>query len=284
VTGRKLPTGGSTDRNGKLVTYKLENGKIKECIVVGNDPISCWIKEIGARSLESVRGNGHGHHGVSQGGSKLDQLLPLLFLFILSALAAYGKVTLLQNLGILPTARNLGLDQENQHQEMLEQLSRLFHAANRQFGGLGELGGLLGGATGGTGGNLVDGAANALLEQAIQQWIDNGGVENLIIQFINGGGLEMMVTQFFSNGGFESLLAGVMANLDEQTLQTAGENLQQLAEQELANVDMEGMMESMAGELEGDLDQMMAALQEAVANNQIEDPEMEMSCKCRPRS
>ena len=28
---------------------------------------------------------------------------------------------------------------------MLEQLSRLFHAANRQFGGLGELGGLLGG-------------------------------------------------------------------------------------------------------------------------------------------
>ena len=27
-----------------------------------------------------------------------------------------GKVTLLQNLGILPTARNLGLDQENQHQ------------------------------------------------------------------------------------------------------------------------------------------------------------------------
>ena len=30
-------------------------------------------------------------------------------------------------------------------QEMLEQLSRLFHAANRQFGGLGELGGLLGG-------------------------------------------------------------------------------------------------------------------------------------------
>merc|ERR1712025_669075 len=88
-----------------------------------------------------------------------------------------------------------------------------------------------------------------------------------------------MVTQFFSNGSFESLLAGVMANLDEQTLQTAGEDLQQLAEQKLANVDMEGMMESMAGELEGDLDQMMAALQEAVANNQIEAPEMELRSK-----
>ena len=32
---------------------------------------------------------------------------------------------------------------------------------------------------------------------------------------------------------------------------------------------MEGMMESMAGELEGDLDQMMAALGEGVANNQV---------------
>merc|ERR1719219_1967697 len=103
----------------KLVTTVLDSGAVKEGIVVGHKPISCWLKSIS----ESVRGNGHGHHGVSQ-GSKLDQLLPLLILFILSALAAYGKVTLLQNLGILPaTVRNLGLDQENQHQEMLEQLS-----------------------------------------------------------------------------------------------------------------------------------------------------------------
>merc|ERR1711862_484999 len=108
VTGRKLPNSGSTDRNGKLVTTPLENNRTKKCILAGNKPISCWIEEIAQRSLESVRGNGHGRHGVSQGGSKLDQLLPLLFLFILSALAAYGKVTLLQNLGILPTARNLG--------------------------------------------------------------------------------------------------------------------------------------------------------------------------------
>jgi len=283
VTGRRLPA----DRSSKLVTTELQNGQLRDCIVVdGGKPISCWLEEVANSTLRSLRGNGHGHHGVSQGGgSKLDQLLPLVFLFILSALAAYGKVTLLQNLGILPTARNLPiLDQENQHQERLEQLSKLFHAANRQFGGLGELGGLLGGATGGTGGNLVDGATSALLEQAIQQWIDNGGVENLILQFINGGGLEMMVTQFFSSGGFESLLAGAMANLDAQTLQAVGGNLQQLAEQELANVDMEGMMASMTEELEGDLDQMMTALQEAVANNQIEDPEVEMSCKCQPRN
>merc|ERR1712192_222809 len=134
----------------KLVTTKLQGGAIKECIVVGNHPISCWLKEI----TESVRGNGH--HGVSQ-PSKIEQLLPLAILFILSALAAYGKVAFLQNLGILPIGRN-ALGQENQHKEQLEELSRLFHAANRQFGGgLGGLGGLLGGGNGGTAGNLWTG-------------------------------------------------------------------------------------------------------------------------------
>merc|ERR1712037_993281 len=93
MTGRKLPT---SDRNSKLVTTVLESGAIKECIVVGHKPISCWLKEV----AESVRGN-----GMSQGWSKLEQLLPLAILFILSGLAAYGKVALLQNLGILPTAR-----------------------------------------------------------------------------------------------------------------------------------------------------------------------------------
>lgn len=262
----------------KLVTTVLESGSIKECIMIGHKPVSCWLKSI----AESVRGNGHGHHGVSQ-GSKFDQLLPLAILFILSGLAAYGKVTLLQNLGILPSGRT-ALDQENQqNEERLEQLSRLFHAADRQFGGLEGLGGLLGGGNG-EASNLVDGATNALVEQAIQQWISNGGVENLIMQFLSGGGLELMVTQLFSSGGFESLMAGAMANLDEQTLQSlgqaAGENLQQ----ELSNIDMEGMMENMTSELETDLDQMMAALEEAVANNQIEEPQVEMSCKCRPRN
>merc|ERR1711971_728559 len=196
----------------------------------------------------------------------------------------FWKVTLLQNLGILPTGRN-ALGQENQHKEQLEELSRLFHAANRQFGGgLGGLGGLLGGGNGGTAGNLVDGATNALVEQAIQQWMANGGVENLIMQFISGGGLELMVTQFFSNGGFESLVAGAMANLDEQALQSLGQAAGENIQQELANIDMEGMMESMTSELEGDLDQMMAALEEAVANNQIEEPQMELSCKCQPRT
>merc|ERR1712055_618842 len=212
------------------------------------------------------------------------QLVPLAILFLLSALAAYGKVNLLQNLGILPAGRSALGQEEDQHRDQLEQLSRLFHAAERQFGGnLGGLGGLLGGSNGGAG-NVVDGATNALVEQAIQQWINNGGVENLIMQFISGGGLQMMVTQFFSSGGFESLMAGAMANLDEQTLealgQAAGENLQQ----ELSNIDMEGMMENMTSGLEGDLDQMMAALEEAVANNQIEEPQVEMSCKCRPRN
>merc|ERR1712088_757437 len=102
------------------------------------------------------------------------------------------------------------------------------------------------------------------------------------MQFISGGGLEMMVTQFFSTGGFESLVAGAMANLDEQTLQSLGQAAGENLPLELENIDMEGMMESMAGELEGDLDQMMAALGEAVANNQIEEPQVEMSCKCRP--
>merc|ERR1712037_1042404 len=69
MTGRKLP---SSDRNSKLVTTVLESGAIKECIVVGHKPISCWLKEV----AESVRGN-----GMSQGWSKLEQLLPLAILF-----------------------------------------------------------------------------------------------------------------------------------------------------------------------------------------------------------
>merc|ERR1711974_224156 len=159
--------------------------------------------------------------------------------------------------GILPSGRS-ALDQENQqHEERLEQLSRLFHAADRQFGG--GLGGLLGGGNGGTASNLVDGATNALVEQAIQQWINNGGVENLIMQFISGGGLETLVTQFFSGGGFQSLISAVLDNMDEQTInnlgQVAGENVQQ----QLANMDVEGMMASMTESLEGDLDQMMNA-------------------------
>merc|ERR1712037_904755 len=128
MTGRKLPT---NDRNSKLVTTVLESGAIKECIVVGHKPISCWLKEV----AESVR-------GMSQGGSKLEQLLPLAILFILSGLAAYGKVALLQNLGIPPTGRTLARDQENQHEEQLEQLSGLYHAAVRQFGGELELTGV----------------------------------------------------------------------------------------------------------------------------------------------
>merc|ERR1712013_44448 len=244
-----------------------------------------------SRVISSVRGNGHGHHGVSQGSNGLGQLLPLIILFLLSAFAAYvsvqqldaGKVTLLQNLGILPTTGRSTLSEEqDQQQEQLEQLARLYRAADRQFGGgLGGLGGLLGGGNGGSS-NLVDGATNALVEQAIQQWVQNGGVQNLIMQFISGGGLETMVTQFFSGGGLENLMAAMMDNLGEQTLQSlgqaAGENLQQ----ELSNIDMDGMMASMTAGLENDLEEMMGALEQAVANNQIEEPQVEMSCRCRP--
>merc|ERR1711953_871280 len=237
-------------------------------------------RKLVSRVISSVRGNGHGHHGVSQGSNSLGQLLPLIILFLLSAFAAYGKVTLLQNLGILPTTgRSTLAEEQDQQQEQLEQLARLFRAADRQFGG--GLGGLLGGGNGGSS-NLVDGATNALVEQAIQQWVQNGGVQNLIIKFISGGGLETMVTQFLSGGGLESLMAAMMDNLDEQTLQSlgqaAGENLQQ----ELSNIDMDGMMASMTAGLENDLEEMMGALEQAVANNQIEEPQVEMSCRCRP--
>merc|ERR1711962_1987722 len=237
-------------------------------------------RKLVSRVISSVRGNGHGHHGVSQGSNGLGQLLPLVILFLLSAFAAYGKVTLLQNLGILPTTGRSTLAEEQDQQQ--EQLARLFRAADRQFGGgLGGLGGLLGGSNGGSS-NLVDGATNALVEQAIQQWVQNGGVQNLIIQFISGGGLETMVTQFLSGGGLETLMAAMMDNLDEQTLQSlgqaAGENLQQ----ELSNIDVDGMMASMTAGLENALEEMMGALEQAVANNQIEEPQVEMSCRCRP--
>merc|ERR1712203_1050438 len=99
--------------------------------------------------------------------------------------------------------------------------------------------------------------------------VQNGGVQNLIMQFISGGGLETM-------------MAAMMDNLDEQTLQSlgqaAGENLQQ----ELSNIDMDGMMASMTAGLENDLEGVMGALEQAVANNQIEEPQVEMSCRCRP--
>jgi len=266
VAGRKLVE--------KLVTHTLHSGDKRKCIEVEGKPISCWLA---GDENDSNRDLKHGSNG-------LGQLVPLAILFLLSALAAYGKVNLLQNLGILPAGRSALGQEEDQHRDQLEQLSRLFHAAERQFGGnLGGLGGLLGGSNGGAG-NVVDGATNALVEQAIQQWINNGGVENLIMQFISGGGLETLVTQFFSGGGFQSLISAVMDNMDEQTInnlgQVAGENVQQ----QLANMDVEGMMASMTESLEGDLDQMMNALQEAVANNQIEEPQIEMSCKCRPRS
>merc|ERR1712156_744843 len=123
----------------------------------------------------------HSNRDLKHGSNGLGQLVPLAILFLLSALAAYGKVNLLQNLGILPAGRSALGQEEDQHRAQLDQLSRLFHAAERQFGGnLGGLGGLLGGSNGGAG-NVVDGATNALVEQAIQQWINNGGVENLIM-------------------------------------------------------------------------------------------------------
>lgn len=261
----------------KLITKNLQGGATQECIKDNNgNKISCWIQtqnQTSESDKESDRGLGRGSNGFGQ-------ILPLVILFVLSALAAYGKVDLLQNLGILPSGRSALAQEENQHQDQLDQLSRLFHAAQRQFGGLG---GLLGGGSGGTG-NMVDGATSELVEQAIQQWISNGGIENLIMQFISGGGLEAMVTEFFSGGGFESLMAGVMANMDEQTLQALGQAAGENIQQELENMDIEGMMTSMAEGLGSDLDQMMVALEEAVANNQIEEPQVEMSCRCRPRS
>merc|ERR1711962_1053467 len=75
-------------------------------------------RKLVSRVISSVRGNGHGHHGVSQGSNGLGQLLPLVILFLLSAFAAYGKVTLLQNLGIVPTTGRSTLAEEQDQQQL----------------------------------------------------------------------------------------------------------------------------------------------------------------------
>merc|ERR1712013_926615 len=96
--------------------------------------------------------------------------------------------------------------------------------------------------------------------------------------------LSVLIQPYMPNmaANLENLMAAMMDNLDEQTLQSlgqaAGENLQQ----ELSNIDMDGMMASMTAGLENDLEEMMGALEQAVANNQIEEPQVEMSCRCRP--
>jgi len=189
------------------------------------------------------RGGGH-HHAPSNSytsGYNFGSLVQVLILASLAALAAYGKVTLVQNLaGLL--GRSLNDDIKDKEESQARLLSFLNQGLERQdLGGLlGELGNLLGSSSNG-GETPGTNELEAIIEQVIQGQIN---------EFLTGGGIE----------NFLSTLVNT---------ETIGETLGEMMGNMLGNMDMESMIQSLSEQLGNDLGEIVAMLDEAMAGSNM---------------
>jgi len=192
-------------------------------------------------ALERGKGHNHAPSYSYTSGYNFGSLVQVLVLASLAALAAYGKVTLVQNLaGLL--GRSLNDEILNKEESHARLLSFLNHSLERQdLGGLlGELGNLLGSSSNGgetPGANELE----AIIEQVIQGQIN---------EFLTGGGIE----NFISN----------LVNTE-----TIGETLGEMVGNMLGNMDMESMIESLSEQLGNDLGEIVAMLDEAISGSNM---------------
>jgi len=207
-------------------------------------------------------------------GSPLESLLWLGLVSALAALAAYGKVTLLESLGLLTgppiPGRGLAAGQETPVDKFSSLLAGALHRfgqkqeGGRQF----DLGGLVGGLTGGlTEGGLTEEMTNQLMQQAISQWMNSGGMETLMIEWLTGGGAQSFLTTLFTE--------------ETENLSAMSQSLTEALEQQMADMDVEAMMDEAVTSLGSDLGEIASSLQGLMESMPpMETPSMDLDCTC----
>jgi len=235
------------------------------------------------RSTRDARGGGHHHYPSNSysSGSALGNLFQVVLLAGLAALAAYGKLTLAQNIGTL-LGRSLNDDLQEQDEAHKRILSILSQASDRQLGGLlGGLGGLLGGG----GGGVEVPNPNEQVEQLVEQ-----AIQNQINEFLTGGGMESVLTSLLESEDMGEMLGGMvnnmMGNMDTESMvnslsEQLGYDLGQIAsmlDQALSGADLGTMLGEIMGQMpEGQMESLM----EGVNLNSME---MMMNCECQKKN
>merc|ERR1712025_121886 len=203
-------TGGGTGGTGGSTTGEEMSCSCKLPILDGssasgrklNNAVS-RVVERKKRSTRDTRGHNHYPSNSYSSGSALGNLVQVVILASLAALAAYGKLTLAQNLGTL-LGRSLDNDMQEQEEAQMRILSILSQASDRQLGGLlGGLGGLLGGGGGVEVPNPNE-QIEGLVEQAIQEQIN---------QFLTGGGMENFLTNILESEDMGQMLGEMVNNM-----------------------------------------------------------------------
>merc|ERR1711970_737281 len=235
------------------------------------------------RSTRDIKGGGHHHYPSNSysSGSALGNLFQVVLLAGLAALAAYGKLTLAQNIGTL-LGRSLNDDLQEQDEAHKRILSILSQASDRQLGGLlGGLGGLLGGG----GGGVEVPNPNEQVEQLVEQ-----AIQNQINEFLTGGGMESVLTSLLESEDMGEMLGGMvnnmMGNMDTESMvnslsEQLGYDLGQIAsmlDQALSGADLGTMLGEIMGQMpEGQMESLM----EGVNLNSME---MMMNCECQKKN
>jgi len=233
-------------------------------------------RKLAGSLMASSRGGNQGRSSLAPlTGSPLESLLWLGLVSALAALAAYGKVALLENLGLLTgppvPGRGLTAGQETPVDKFSSLLAGALHRfqqkqeGGRQF----DLGGLVGGLTGGLNEGLTEEMTNQLMQQAISQWMNSGGMETLMIEWLTGGGAQSFLTTLFTE--------------ETENLSAMTQSLTQALEQEMANMDVESMMDEAVTSLGSDLGEIASALQGLMESMPpMEAPNMDLDCTCVP--
>jgi len=235
------------------------------------------------RSTRDAKGGSHHHYPSNSysSGSALGNLFQVVILASLAALAAYGKLTLAQQIGTL-LGRSLNNEIQEQEEAHKRILSVLSEASDRQLGGLlGGLGGLLGGGGGGVEVPNPNEQIESLVEQAIQNQINN---------FLTGGGMENALTSLLESEDMGQMLGemvnNMMGNMDTETMVTSlseqlGYDLGQIVsmlDQALSGADLGTMLGEIMGQMpEGQMESLM----EGVNLNSME---MMMNCECQKKN
>merc|ERR1712128_79576 len=273
-TGTGGGTGGTTGTGGEEMSCSCKLPLLDNSSESGRrlNKVASRVVERKKRSTKDLpvetRGNGHNHPSNSySSGNALGDLVQVIVLASLAALAAYGKVTLLQNLsGLL--GRSLNTDLEEQEAAQTRMLSVLTNNFDRQ--GLGGLLGGLGEILGGAGGAVPNPSEQieGLVEQAIQEQIN---------EFLTGGGVQSWLASLLESEDMGQMIGEMVNTLSTQLGTDLGEMVS-ILDEAMAGTDMAEVLSSLMGEMpEG----QMESLLEGVNLNTME---MMMNCSCQKKN
>merc|ERR1712025_522037 len=232
------------------------------------------------RSTRDTRGHNHYPSNSYSSGSALGNLVQVVILASLAALAAYGKLTLAQNLGTL-LGRSLDNDMQEQEEAQMRILSILSQASDRQLGGLlGGLGGLLGGGGGVEVPNpneQIGGLVEQAIQEQINQFLTGGGMENFLTNIVESEDMGQMLGEMVNNMIGNMDTENMMNSLSEQLGYDLGQ-IASMLDQALSGTDMGTLLGEIIGQMpEGELESLMEGVN---LNSMV----MMMNCECQKKN